>query len=897
MDVAPGEYEIEVLPAGTCCTALGWRSVRIAPGSSVTFPLDSGIDLAAITDGVVPVNDWEISDVVSRRQLLYTKRPTLRFALPPGDYLVQMNADSVSPQGFQVSVTAERYTQVDVGMHGIGEVEIELPAARGAHLASGHTGASVWLARRSRSFGVRVDPVSEQDSVFVWLPEGEIEAELRGLNSPVHLDYPEPVTVVAGSSTRLAFEPDRMMPDRWTRMTAARPGGQRTAHLVIFDLSDDRLLAVLPNPAERMVWFAPKGSTAWVSDGGTRRPILAEPAPPSTPEPGVGSATPVDSPKLEIEVESPRANEQVQGTTATVVGRVHLPPTPAKRHGLQVVLVVDTSGSVRFSSGKDINGDGEKDSVLAAEVAAGRLLLRGLVERQAADPAASISVGIVAFSDEATEVAPVTQLKEPGALARLEGELDEILSGTPRGGTGYAQGLDRALATLGDASGTTDAIVFLTDGSPGDAVPALSAAAVAGHRDVGLHLVGLGDDFDTREPEIIRFPPPPSEGLSMLMTMATVGGSGSTAQAAPVPADVLSIIPTLPILRPTALQVESVAVHNETTNQAGSVLELRPDGGFVARVPVSLTPLGPHTINRIAVTAAAGEGLVAREFVEIRGRPRRSGQLHVSTEGLLPARGSPLRLEIVLDASGSMRERMPDGRTKMEVAKSVLLDVVRDLLPEHTDVALRVYGHRVREGTPGDCEDSELLVPFGRLDRTRFAAAVDSITALGTTPLAFSLRAAAADLEGVEGRKTILVVTDGKEECAPAASPTATELMRRGIDLRVDVVGFSLADEDTRRDMEALASATGGRFFDVRDEAAFRESVSRSLAFPVQIRTRQGELLETAETGRDIVLPEGQYTVVVGREDPAQFQTTIVPDETTVLVFDAATGELERSDQ
>ena len=33
------------------------------------------------------------------------------------------------------------------------------------------------------------------------------------------------------------------------------------------------------------------------------------------------------------------------------------------------------------------------------------------------------------------------------------------------------------------------------------------------------------------------------------------------------------------------------------------------------------------------------------------------------------------------------------------------------------DDVLRVYGHRIREGSPGDCEDSELMFPLAPIEK------------------------------------------------------------------------------------------------------------------------------------------------------------------------------------
>ena len=50
-------------------------------------------------------------------------------------------------------------------------------------------------------------------------------------------------------------------------------------------------------------------------------------------------------------------------------------------------------------------------------------------------------------------------------------------------------------------------------------------------------------------------------------------------------------------------------------------------------------------------------------------------------------------IALVLDASGSMKARLPDGVTRIDAAKAAVADVVGKLAPE-TRLALRVYGHQ-----------------------------------------------------------------------------------------------------------------------------------------------------------------------------------------------------------
>jgi Ca-activated chloride channel family protein len=125
------------------------------------------------------------------------------------------------------------------------------------------------------------------------------------------------------------------------------------------------------------------------------------------------------------------------------------------------------------------------------------------------------------------------------------------------------------------------------------------------------------------------------------------------------------------------------------------------------------------------------------------------------------------KVVLVLDASASMNEPDPSGVTKLEAAKTALIGALGSL-PEGADVGLRVYGATV-DGpgrTPAECADSQLVHPIEPLDEQGLTAAIRSFDAIGETPIAYSLQEAAKDL-GADGKRHIILVSDGEERCVP----------------------------------------------------------------------------------------------------------------------------------
>ena len=172
--------------------------------------------------------------------------------------------------------------------------------------------------------------------------------------------------------------------------------------------------------------------------------------------------------------------------------------------------------------------------------------------------------------------------------------------------------------------------------------------------------------------------------------------------------------------------------------------------------------------------------------------------------GVAVAQGaSGSKAALIVDASGSMLDADVDGGTRMDAAKRAAHELVNDL-PDSANLGLLAYGMRV-SNAPEDhargCQDVETLVPVGKLDRGLLNRKIDEMTPSGYTPIGHSLRAAAKEL-GDEGERTIILVSDGIDTCAPPpVCEVAKELAGEGVDLTIHTVGFK-TDEEARKELE-----------------------------------------------------------------------------------------------
>ncbi|MGW5326613.1 VWA domain-containing protein [Streptomyces sp. NPDC004014] len=185
------------------------------------------------------------------------------------------------------------------------------------------------------------------------------------------------------------------------------------------------------------------------------------------------------------------------------------------------------------------------------------------------------------------------------------------------------------------------------------------------------------------------------------------------------------------------------------------------------------------------------------------------------------------KVELVLDVSGSMRTRDIDGGTRMAAAKQAFNEVL-DATPEEVELGIRTLG----ADYPGNdrrtgCKDTAQLYPVGPLDRTEAKTAVATLAPTGWTPIGPALLKAAGDLDGGEGARRIVLISDGEDTCQPLdPCEVAREIAAKGIGLTIDTLGL-VPDAKTRDQLSCIADATGGTYTSVRHKEELSDRVGQ----------------------------------------------------------------------
>ncbi len=181
---------------------------------------------------------------------------------------------------------------------------------------------------------------------------------------------------------------------------------------------------------------------------------------------------------------------------------------------------------------------------------------------------------------------------------------------------------------------------------------------------------------------------------------------------------------------------------------------------------------------------------------------------------------------LIVDGSGSMWGRI--GRSaKISIVKDVFPNTLQSL-PKEVPLGIMAYGHRRKS----NCRDIELIVPPS-FERSRHIAAVKSLLPRGKTPITGALEAAAQALESSKQPATIILLSDGVENCRRDPCAMARKLAARSANqsakLKIHVISFGLAKEKTQT-LRCISDATGGRFMLAGDKTALDHALRQTFA-------------------------------------------------------------------
>ena len=150
------------------------------------------------------------------------------------------------------------------------------------------------------------------------------------------------------------------------------------------------------------------------------------------------------------------------------------------------------------------------------------------------------------------------------------------------------------------------------------------------------------------------------------------------------------------------------------------------------------------------------------------------------------------------------------GPTRLEIAKQALVGTIEQL---HPDIDTRL----ITFNGCGSVPDRGL---FDNAARPRLIDGIQHLNADGGTPLAASLREAAASVDGRDRDGVVVMFVDGEDNCGANVCTVAREVAADKPRLRVNVV--SIGDSELSN---CIAEATGGRVYSARDAGGLAQGL------------------------------------------------------------------------
>jgi VWFA-related protein len=170
-----------------------------------------------------------------------------------------------------------------------------------------------------------------------------------------------------------------------------------------------------------------------------------------------------------------------------------------------------------------------------------------------------------------------------------------------------------------------------------------------------------------------------------------------------------------------------------------------------------------------------------------------------------PGLNFPVRTVLVLDRSGSMADR-----GKMDALKNAARRFIQLMPAESADTTIIAFHHAI-----------PMAAPFTKA-KDRLLKQIDELFPLGGTALYDAIYEgletlnASRDVDGRKPRRSLVVLSDGKDENSRRDEKEVIRRARRD-EIRIHIMGLGdLRDIDEPR-MKEIANATGGQYFHVPD--------------------------------------------------------------------------------
>ena len=193
------------------------------------------------------------------------------------------------------------------------------------------------------------------------------------------------------------------------------------------------------------------------------------------------------------------------------------------------------------------------------------------------------------------------------------------------------------------------------------------------------------------------------------------------------------------------------------------------------------------------------------------------------------------RILFIVDFSNSMIEKI-DGQRKIDIAISTLEKILPQISKE-VYVGFRAYGHKSGMTYYDSCKASSLIEPLAINNVSTIQSSLYKLKPQGATPITYSLKQAVNnDFGYFIGKKRIILLTDGGENCDESPCEYAINLTKQRNDFRIDVIALDVNDKEAFNQLKCVALATSGKFYSANTAAELLNSFQDSLNIKKEVQ-------------------------------------------------------------
>ena len=235
------------------------------------------------------------------------------------------------------------------------------------------------------------------------------------------------------------------------------------------------------------------------------------------------------------------------------------------------------------------------------------------------------------------------------------------------------------------------------------------------------------------------------------------------------------------------------------------------------------------------------------------------------------ARAQTPSAAIVFDATNSMWGQI-DGDNKVVLARKALARGF-ERAEDKLQLAVLAFGNREENS----CQRVETIVPLGDVTPSNFNEMVNSVTpAKGATPLALALEQAAQQTNSADPNPSVIVISDGLDNCRRDPCVTATALKQQMPGLRIHVIALGESGREQLQDLSCISDATGGTFFPAATRGALNDAVLAAIDLASQPDSNSSAGPGLVARAPANTTGAGETTAALPDTPPSDANTTII---------------------